>query len=482
MFLIKKLYFSIFLIKILFCSFISIPASAEELSRPNIIFILADDLGWGDFSIYGHPEMNTPNIDGLAKKGKLFTQFYVNSGVCSPSRVSFTTGHFPSRHGVHGHFSSPQENQARNMPNWLDTSVATVAGQLKSAGYATAHFGKWHMCMIPSEDAPSLEEYGFDKSYGYLAPGAQLPIETTNNPYFRAQSTKTIIDETLRFLKDNPDKPCYINAWTLIPHTILNPTPSQMEPFLKYAPKIKGKTHLGAKVVYYSTLNDFDEQIGRLVEGLEALNIADNTLVIITSDNGPEDVMLDHNGAAHEGIGSVGPFRGRKRSLYEGGIRVPLIVKWPKKIEQGVVDNDTVISAIDFMPTLCAIAGADIPKGQYPIDGENMIEAFLNNSIKRKKPLVWQYPFEIKFGHILDKSPAMAIRDGDWKLLINPSGNRAELFNIVEDPSELNNLAHQNSSIVEEMSGKLKGIIDNMPQSFISDKAGDNSYSWPKGK
>ncbi|MEM6885281.1 MAG: sulfatase-like hydrolase/transferase, partial [Verrucomicrobiota bacterium] len=165
----------------------------EQDAPPNIIFILADDMGWGDFSAYGHPELQTPNIDKLAEDGKLFTQFYVSSGVCSPSRVAFTTGQFPARHGVHGHFSSPEENKARNMPDWLDPVVPTLAKQLKSVGYATAHFGKWHMSKIPFDGAPEPTEYGFDKSYGYLASGPQLPIPFEDNPYFRAKTTEVMI-------------------------------------------------------------------------------------------------------------------------------------------------------------------------------------------------------------------------------------------------------------------------------------------------
>lgn len=448
-------------------------------TRPNIIFILADDMGWGDFSVYGHPELETPNIDQLAADGKLFTQFYVSSGVCSPSRVAFLTGHFPARHGVHGHFGGAEENRDRGMPNWLDPSVPTLATHLSEAGYKTAHFGKWHLCTPSAEGAPEPTEYGFDKSYGYLSSGPQLPIEIAGNPYFRAKTTEVIVDETLRFLQENHRTPCYVSAWTLIPHTVLNPTPEQMEPFKKFAPRMEGNPHLGAKVVYYSTINDFDEQIGRLVEGLEELGVADNTLIIVSSDNGPEDVMLGHNGAAHEGIGSAGPFRGRKRSLYEGGVRVPFIVKWPAKIEGGVIDNDTVFGAVDLLPTLCTIAGAEVPGGELSPDGESMLEALLGAPQERQTPLMWEYHYELPYGHVLHKSPMMAIRRGDWKLLKNPDGSRVELYNIPNDPTELDNVADENLELVRSLSEELMAWHESMPRVPMPAKAGTNDYPWP---
>jgi arylsulfatase A-like enzyme len=252
--------------------------AAPVAEKPNIIFILADDMGWGDLSCYGHSELQTPNLDRLAGQGKLFTQFYVNSGVCSPSRVAFTTGQFPARHGVHGHFSSVEENEERHMPDWLDPAVPTLAKQLKAQGYATAHFGKWHMTTTDAGvPAPEPTEYGFDKALGYLSSGPQLLGNSKKtDPYFRAKTTKAIVDETIQFIEENKGKPFYINAWTLIPHTCLNPTPEQMAPFMeKFAPRLEGHPHAGARVVYYSTIADFDTQVGRLMDKLDEMGIAD---------------------------------------------------------------------------------------------------------------------------------------------------------------------------------------------------------------
>jgi arylsulfatase A-like enzyme len=456
--------------------------AAPVAEKPNIIFILADDMGWGDLSCYGHSELQTPNLDRLAGQGKLFTQFYVNSGVCSPSRVAFTTGQFPARHGVHGHFSSVEENEEREMPNWLDPAVPTLAKQLKAQGYATAHFGKWHMTTTDADaPAPEPTEYGFDKALGYLSSGPQLLGNSKKtDPYFRAKTTKAIVDETIQFIEENKGKPFYINAWTLIPHTCLNPTPEQMAPFMeKFAPRLEGHPHAGARVVYYSTIADFDTQVGRLMDKLDEMGIADNTIVILTSDNGPEDIMLTGNSSSHSGIGSTGPFRGRKRSLYEGGIRVPLIIRWPGHVEAGSIDDDSVVAAADFMPTLCKLAGAEVPVGNYAPDGEDVGDIIMNGSRARKEPLMWEYHYEMTFGHIIHKNPIMAIRDGDWKLLMNPDGKRVELYNIPEDSTELNNVAEDHPAMVELLSEKLLQWHHDLPRAPIPEKAGSNDYPWP---
>jgi arylsulfatase A-like enzyme len=176
---------------------------------PNIVFILTDDLGWGDPRCYGHPYIKTPNLDRLAKQGTMFTQFYVNNPVCSPSRTAFMTGHFPARHGVHQHFARPEQNKARGMPNWLDADVTTVTDVLRKCGYATAHFGKWHLCGGWSKDAPTPAAYGIDEHRTVNSSGPTFKEQ--KDPYFRAKSTGLFVDETLRFIEKNRDRPFYVN-------------------------------------------------------------------------------------------------------------------------------------------------------------------------------------------------------------------------------------------------------------------------------
>src|ERR1041385_5890495 len=191
--------------------------AAEAVSKlPNFIFILADDLGWSDLGCYGYAQLKTPNIDRLAREGTLFTQFYVNASVCSPSRCAFMTGQYPARHKIHGHYAEHKVNASRGMNDWLDPHVPNVAALLHKAGYATAHFGKWHLGN--NEGAPSPSEYGFDetRTVNSIGPGWEEPDLT-----FRAKSSTAIVDETLRFITAHKNQPFYINAWMLIPHAVV---------------------------------------------------------------------------------------------------------------------------------------------------------------------------------------------------------------------------------------------------------------------
>jgi len=188
------------------------PLHAAE-RKPNVIFILTDDQGWGDAHFAGHPYVKTPNLDHFASQSTWFRQFYVAATVCSPSRTAFLTSHYPSRHGIHGHLSDDASNAIRSMPNWLDPNVTTLADLLKTAGYATAHFGKWHLGH--NAGAPSPSEYGFDVSKTVNSNGPSLGDEASD-PYFRAKSTALIVDETIRFVREHEEKPFYANVWTFV--------------------------------------------------------------------------------------------------------------------------------------------------------------------------------------------------------------------------------------------------------------------------
>jgi arylsulfatase A-like enzyme len=274
---------------------------------------------------YGHTQVKTPHLDRLAMQGTLFTQFYVNGSVCSPSRTAFMTSHFPARHAMHGHLDTPEQNQARGMPSWIDPAVPTVTRLLSEAGYTTAHFGKWHLGSGPG--APDLGAYGID-DYGMM--DANGRAWDASSPFFRAQSTAALMDETIRFIRSHRDKPFYVNVWTLVPHAILNPTEEQMQPYKRLSPGGPKFPHKSAAQIYYASVTDLDTQVG-----------------------------------------SAGPFRGRKRSLYEGGVRVPGIIRWPGKVPAGRVDDQSVFSGVDWLPTVCKLAGVSLPPDLKP-DGEDM--------------------------------------------------------------------------------------------------------------
>lgn len=448
----------------------AIPSRTQANRPPNILFILADDMGWGDLSCYGNQRLTTPNFDALARSGTLFTQFYVNGSVCSPSRTAFTTGQFPGRHRVHGHFATPELNERRGMPNFLDPKVPTLPSLLKQAGYATAHFGKWHLGSGPG--APMPDAYGIDHHRSVTSNETQW-VEMAKG--FRAKSSEWIVDGALEFIKANRERPFYANLWTLLPHAPLDPTAEQLEPARKFAPPAD-IPHKGASQIYYASMLDLDRQIGRLMKKLEELGVAENTIVLFSSDNGPEDIHIAN--ASHSAVGSPGPFRGRKRSLYEGGVRVPFLARWPGRIRANRVDSQSVVSAVDFLPTFAKLAGQAHPNSAS-LDGEDMSDALLGKSKQRTKPLMWQWRFQVT-GYSVNRSPILAIREGEWKLLANPDRTRVELYDIPKDPGEMTNLADRNSDVVRRLFDRAIAWQKTLPPGPFDAAAGKNDYPWPK--
>ena len=437
----------------------------SDAKPPNFVFILADDWGWGDLGCYGHQLLKTPNLDRLAKQGTRFTQFYVNSPVCSPTRTGIMTGQFPSRHRVFGHFSSNANNDQRNMPGWLDPKVSTLPKCLKERGYVTGHFGKWHLGSgkVEGVKAPEPSAYGVD-DYRVFAGNLR---GWERDETFNARSSEYVVDEAIRFVETNREKPFFVNVWLKDVHAYLDPNEEQMAAY----PNLKG-----ALKVYYSAATNADRQIGRLLKRLDDLSLVENTIVIFTSDNGPEDIHISN--ASHSGVGSSGPFRGRKRSLYEGGVRTPFIIRWPGKAPAGRVDKTTVLSGVDMLPSLCAIADTKPPK-EWKLDGQDMSSALKGSPVRRSTPLMWDFRYRI-FGHTLNRSPMLAIRDGDLKLLTNPDRSRIELYDIPKDPSELNNLASERPKDVERLSKMLLDWFKGLPEGMIEPAAGKNDYPWPE--
>jgi arylsulfatase A-like enzyme len=441
--------------------------SANQAGKPNIIFILTDDLGWGDPKCFGHPFMKTPNIDKLAKQGTTFTQFYVNNPVCSPSRTAFMTGQFPARHGVHQHFATAKQNAARNMPNWLDPAAPMVTRLLKKSGYATGHFGKWHLSSMTIPNAPLPDKYGIDD----CATRRTRPKWRGKIPYYRAKSTGIFVDETLRFIRECKGKPFYVNLWTLVPHATLKPTPEElkvyedlkvdekqfkgyMRTYLADAPKL-----IGQMKVYCAAVTGMDKALGRLFDALEKMGLAENTLVVFTSDNGPEDYNVKN--AANAGAGSPGLLRGRKRSLYEGGVRTPLVVRWPGRVKADHRDETSVITGVDWLPTVCKLAGADI--GDIKPDGEDVSDMLTGKTRRRTKPIFWEWRGGIA-GNQTYRPPSLAIRDGKWKFFMNPDHSRRELYDISADSEERTNLAKKQTDIARRLEEKLLAWKKTMPK------------------
>jgi N-acetylgalactosamine-6-sulfatase len=340
---------------------------------------------------------------------------------------------------------------------------------LGEAGYATAHFGKWHLGS--GDSAPSPGEYAIDD---HRTANSSGPSYDERDPYFRARSTGLFVDDTIRFIEECDDQPFYVNLWTLIPHATLHPTDEQLEPYARFAPA--GVPYNGAAQIYYATVTNLDAELGRLFAYLHEAGLAENTIILFTSDNGPEDIHVRN--AAHSGIGSAGPFRGRKRSLYDGGVRVPFIVRWPGHVPAGRIDETSIVTAVDFLPTLCHIAGVALPEN-YASDGENVADMLRGESRPRTTPLRWEWRFRVA-GYPYHHSPILAVRDGDWKLLLNPDGSRVELYNVPADPMELSNLADQHPDLVERLSQMAIDWQAELPPGPIDDRAGQINYGWPR--
>lgn len=479
--------------KRLACLLLLLSLSASAADRPpNVIFVLTDDQGWGDAAAWGHPYYKTPNLDRLTREGTRVSQFYVANPVCSPSRTAFMTGQFPTRHGVHGHFSTHEQNAARGMPDWLSTDAPFLARQLKSVGYATAHFGKWHLGS--GEGAPLPEAYGFDESSTVVSNDNSLRDKSEpEKPHWWGRSTGIIMDHSLDFIRRNKDKPFYLNLWTLVPHATLDPTPEQLavyadlnpdplnsafgdwtQPYLKAAKNLKSQMQ-----VFAASITDLDTQIGRLLDTLQELGIDNDTLIVFSADNGPEDYHIGN--ASNGGVGSPGPLRGRKRSIYEGGVRVPLVVRWPGKVKAGVFDETSVVGSVDFLPTLCSLTGAPLPK-EAKLDGEDVTAVFKGETFTRSKPLFWEWRFSLAGSGMPEYvPPALAIRDGKWKLLTSPDQKRVELYDIPNDIAEKTNLAAQHPDVVERLTAQVLAWHKELP--LIKHTWGTNPGSGiPKGR
>jgi N-acetylgalactosamine-6-sulfatase len=383
------------------------------------------------------------------------------------------TSHSPARHLIHGHISDHASNAARSMPDWLDPQVTTLPRLLHGTGYATAHFGKWHLA--GGVGAPPPEAYGFDVSRTVGSTGPSLGDEA-KEPYFRAKSTALIVDETISFIKANKERPFYANVWTLLPHAALKPTPEQLAEYESLAPDAndpafspwmrkylaKAKDLKSQMQVFCASLTDLDTQLGRLFAALDEMQLANDTVIFFSSDNGPEDYRIRN--AANAGVGNTGPLRARKRSMYEGGIRTFGLVRWPGHVAAGKWDETSVIAGVDFLPTICKLAGVGVPANVQP-DGEDVSDIWLGASRPRTKPLHWEWLFNVQGRDDGYMPPMLAVRDGGWKLFVHHSGSGAQLFNIPQDAGEEHDVAAANPEIVKALTAKALDWVKTLPPS-----------------
>jgi arylsulfatase A-like enzyme len=441
-------------------------ASLAAQPKLNVIQILIDDMGYADLQCYGGP-IPTPNIDRIAAEGIRFTQAYVASPICSPSRVGITTGQCPSRHRIHSFFDTRERHRQLGMPDYLDPKAPSVARTFQQAGYATGHFGKWHMGGGRDVgDAPLPTDYGFDESLTsfeglgdrVLPPGrlSELNAELgrgriTHVP--QAELTEIYVARTLQFMKraQESGKPFYVHLWLNDVHDPFTPKPEMMKKYERYSSN---------KYVqqYYATIDEMDRQIGRLMSAVD-----NNTLVVLLSDNGPTAWPRYHKEEL-DPPGSTAGLRGRKWSLYEGGVRVPFMARLPGRIPAGRVDNRTVLSSLDLFPTCCKLAGVTLSKTAF--DGEDMSAAFTGRTQNRRTDLFWDYGRDSTYlrpGMPHDASPNLAIRSGKWKLLMNADGSSIELYDVERSPKEDRNVATEQPGVTKRLASRLLGWRKSLP-------------------
>ena len=430
---------------------------------PNVLFVFADDWGWGDLGCHGHPDLKTPRLDRLAAGGTDFRQFLVCSPVCSSSRAAVVSGRYPARLGVHQHFAGHDSNVARGMPDFLPPEDAVLPRLLHAAGYATGHYGKWHLSGGGADiDAPLPAAYGFDDAAVFVGPGRQLfdgvgldeLAGDAHDPVAASFLTTAATEHALRFLREthaaDPARPFFVNLWVHETHHLVSATaedkaayPDTPEP----------------QRTYYAAVTRADRQIGRVLDLLDELGVADDTLVIFSSDNGPEHSQPGPTDKLYHSVGVTGGLRGRKRSLYLGGVNVPFLVRWPGVVPAGRVDDETVFTAVDLAPTLLRAAGVDLPKG-YATDGFDVGPAWRGEPWTRPAPVFWEW----RGTHAREPDwPTHAVRDGRFVLLRDEPGARVELYDVRADRGQTRDLAARRPAVAADLSAKLAAWRSTLP-------------------
>ncbi len=408
--------------------------SAESTTAPNILFILADDLGYGDLSCYGAPDIETPNIDRIAAQGIRFTDFYANGAVCSPTRIAFLTGRYQQRYGMEN--ALYYQEFGRGLP----VEGRTIADHLNDAGYATGLSGKWHLG-YDHERKP--RQQGFDHFFGLLG---------GNHHYFEhmdrigvhdlwlgneavdleGYTTDLLTEDAIEFIESNRDKPFFLYLSHAAPHFPWQGPDDIDKPI---QPKKKNWQE-GDRETYVAMVESMDDRIGSVLDKLDALDLTENTLVVFTSDNGGHTYSRN------------APLRDYKGTLWEGGIRVPCVARWPGKIAAGMT-SDQVAITMDWTATFAAIAGID---GERPdFDGKDLTPVLTGETEKFERTLFWRRrPGPRRKGVPIER----AVRNGDWKL-VEPENGEAQLFHLKTDLGESKNVIHEHPGVAEELRAKL---------------------------
>jgi len=518
-------------------------SASTSASRPNILFLLADDWGWGDVEVYNGGAdtpgnfaltgtgSQTPTLNALAANGTLFTDFHTGQAFCAPSRATFMTGRFPADLGVNTNWNTGAAGAAPNhevglpyqlpLPTGLGASpfpggLANIAHTMQHTGYRTAHYGKWHLGGVNPENSshptPRPSEYGFDDTATYGSPIEADPSlvnahnhivgymanNSTRPDWWSADVGDDIRDRGIAFMQDavGNHTPFYLHLWWHMSHDTIDPRPEQLVDFpfantCDFPATELGQTHCPSRIFWGAQTWSDKHRFAPVIAAVDALGIRDNTYIIFSTDNGAQSHKWNHGtadgpNAFGNAVGTQGPFRGSKGSLYDGGHRVPFIVSGPG-VPKGRVDN-SVIGAVDWLPTIADITGAAIAKNtetRFPLRGHSIADIWhgkKNNVLDRgDKPLLWRGGGGPS--PCWNRSPALAMRDGDLKLLFGPApGDRVELYNMSRfglrdsgDRFESENLASDRPDDVARMMKTALTWHHTLPKSGVPGDIGNRT-------
>lgn len=451
----------------------SLDCEASQPKQPNFLIMLADDMGYGDLACYGHPLVKSPNLDRLASEGVRFTNCYAAASNCSPSRTGMMTGRTPWRVGVHNWipFMSPMH---------VGESEITIATLLQDVGYDTGHFGKWHlngMFNLPGQPQPN--DHGF--KHWFSVQNNALPNH--RNPYnfvrngipvgpLEGYSAELVAKETINWLENQRDESSPFFAFVCFhePHEPIASAPRYTELYREQnSPSLQA---------HHGNVTQLDDAVGNILKKLEDLNLSESTFVMFTSDNGPAITSWHPHG-------SSGPLRAKKGHIYDGGIRVPGMIRWPGNTQAGTVSDEPIIGT-DLLPTLCEIAGIEAPQDRV-IDGSSFLPALSGKPIKRERPLYWHF-------YRASSTTKVAIRDGDWKILASLDGPALKGGDITQEET----VAYKTANLVDFELYNLTEDIDESeelseihPERFASMKrqlqqyyleVREESPTWPEWK
>lgn len=428
------------------------PVLAQSPDRPNVLFLFLDDYGWKDLSYMGSDYYETPNLDRLASEGMIFTNAYACAANCAPSRACLLSGQYTPRHEIYNvgttRRGDPRFGTLMHVPGTetLRRDIVTMAESIRGAGYKTATIGKWHLSDDPLP-------YGFDLNVGgshsgsppkgYFPPHPHAPGLESSPP--GEYLTDRLYDEAIEFITENRDHPWFLYLTHFAVHT---PLQAKKDLLQKYESKQRGELHDSA--VMAAMIESVDQGAGRLVKLLDELGLSENTIVVFSSDNG-----------GYGPATSMAPLKGYKGTYYEGGIRVPLFVKWPGVVKPGSRSDEPVIG-VDLYPTFCEMTGASLP-GQQPLDGIDLCGVLKGETVVAKRGLFWHFPAYLQSYQRHDEQrdplfrsrPCSVVRYGDWKLHEFFEDGAVELYNLKNDMGESTNLA----DALPEKAGQLQKML-----------------------